>query len=195
MKKLTLIIIGALSVALITATVAYHKERAERKRLNDNQTALMSQVDYWTAENEKSAADVLKLTLTVNELKNTNKQLNKTVEDLGIKLKRVQSASTSGTKTEIKIVTQIRDSIVYRDSIIAPIKIFDWNDAWVDVKGLIERDSVDLSFCSRDTLTTVVHKIPHKFWFIKWGCKAVKQTVVTSNPHSKITYNEYIELK
>lgn len=195
MKKRLLTVIGVLVLFLIASVVALRKARAEKERLEANQTALLSQVEYYTTKNGKSAADVRKLTLTVDELKQYNATLKKTADDLGIKLKRVQSASTSGVRTEVKFVTQVRDSIVYRDSIIVPVKAFAWSDPWTDVQGVIERDSVDLSVQSVDTLTTIVHKVPHKFWFIKWGCKAIKQTVVSSNPHAKITYTEYIELK
>lgn len=195
MKRITFTIIGVLIASLIAAVIGLRKERAEKERFKANQTALLAQVDYWATENEKSAAEVLKLTLTADELKKSNARLKATADELGIKLKRVQSASTSATKTEIKVMTQVRDSIVYRDSIITPIKVFSWRDSWTDVNGVIERDSVDLSVSSVDTLTTIVHKVPHKFWFIKWGCKAVKQTVVSSNPHTKITYTEYIEVK
>lgn len=195
MKKQLLTVIGVLVLFLIASVVALRKARAEKERLEANQTALLSQVEYYTAKNGKSAADVRKLTLTVDELKQYNATLKKTADDLGIKLKRVQSASTTGVRTEVKFVTQVRDSIVYRDSIIVPVKAFTWRDPWTDVQGVIERDSVDLSVQSVDTLTTIVHKIPHKFWFIKWGCKAIKQTVVSSNPHTKITYTEYIEVK
>ena len=195
MKKRLLTVIGVLVLFLIASVVALRKARAEKERLEANQTALLSQVEYYTTKNSKSAADVRKLTLTVDELKQYNATLKKTADDLGIKLKRVQSASTSGVRTEVRFVTQVRDSIVYRDSIIVPVKAFTWRDPWTDVAGVIERDSVDLSVQSVDTLTTIVHKIPHKFWFIKWGCKAIKQTVVSSNPHTKITYTEYIEVK
>ena len=195
MKKMLLYTIGILIVLLIASVIGLRKERAEKERFKANQTALLAQVDTLTTENGKHAADVLKLSLTVDELKQTNAALKKTTDDLGIKLKRVQSASTTGVKTEVKFITQVRDSIVYRDSIVVPVKAFTWRDAWTDVKGVIEKDSVDLSVSSVDTLTTIVHKVPHKFWFIKWGCKAIKQTVASSNPHTKITYTEYIEVK
>lgn len=195
MRKALLIVNAALILFIGVLAYCIQKERSEKERFKTNQTALLAQVDYWATENEKSAADVLKLTLTANELRKSNAQLKATADELRIKLKRVQSASTSATKTEIKVVTQVRDSIIYRDSIITPIKVFSWRDAWTDVNGVIERDSVDLLVSSVDTLTTIVHKVPHKFWFIKWGCKAIKQTVVSSNPHTKITYTEYIEVK
>lgn len=195
MKKAIVITIATLLTALIASVIGLRRERAEKERFKANQTALLSQVDYWTTENEKSAADVLKLSLTVNELQSSNDQLKRTADELNIKLKRIQSASTTATETEVKVITQVRDSIIYRDSVIVPVKAFVWRDAWTDINGVIGKDSVDLSVSSVDTLTTIVHKIPHKFWFIKWGCKAIKQTVVSANPHTKITYNEYIEVK
>ncbi len=195
MKKALYTTIVILAALLIAHIATLRKVRAEKERLEANQTALLSKVDTLTTESGKHAAEVLKLTLTADELKKSNARLKATADELHIKLKRVQSASTSATKTDIKIITQVRDSIVYRDSIIIPVKAFTWSDPWTDVTGVIERDSVDVSVTSVDTLTTIVHKIPHKFWFIKWGCKAIKQTVVSSNPHTKITYNEYIEVK
>lgn len=195
MKRVLLIIFGVLILWIVALSYGLKKERADKERFKANQTALLSQVDTLTTENGKHAADVLKLSLTVDELRNANAQLVKTADELNIKLKRIQSASTTATNTEVKVITQVRDSIVYRDSVIVPVKVFTWRDSWTDVNGVIERDSVDLLVSSVDTLTTIVHKVPHKFWFIKWGCKAIKQTVVSSNPHTKITYTEYIEVK
>ena len=116
-------------------------------------------------------------------------------KDLYINVKGMQSASTTATRTEIKVVTEIRDSIVYRDSIKERIQVFRWDDPWVSILGKIERDSIGMNVESRDTLTQIVHRVPHKFWFIKWGTKAIRQDIVSSNPHTKITYSEYIELK
>lgn len=195
MKRILLIIFGVLILWIVILSYGLKKERAEKERFKANQTALLSQVEYWSTENEKSAADVLRLTLTVNELENYNARLRQTTKELDIKLKRIQSASTTATNTEVKVITQVRDSIVYRDGVIVPVKAFTWRDPWTDISGVMERDSVDLLVSSVDTLTTIVHKVPHKFWFIKWGCKAIKQTVVSANPHTKITYNEYIEVK
>ncbi len=195
MKKIFITIIGVLVAALIASVIGLRHERAEKERFKANQTALLAQVDTLTTENGKHVAEVLKLSLTVDELRNANARLVKTADELNIKLKRIQSASTTSTNTEVKVITHVRDSVVYRDRVVIPVKAFTWRDAWTDVNGVIERDSVDLDIVSRDTLTTIVHKVPHKFWFIKWGCKAIKQMVISSNPHTKITYTEYIELK
>lgn len=194
MKKIAIYVIIGLGLLVVGLSIALDKANSDKKRFKANQAALLHQVDTLTTKYGKSAAEALKLSLTVKELENSKAQYKELADELNIKLKRVQSISSSNTKTDIKIVTQVRDSIVYRDSIITPVKVFAWSDAWVDIRGKIDHDSVDLSLQSVDTLTTIVHKIPHKFLFFKWGCKAIKQTIVSSNPHTKITYTEYIEL-
>ena len=71
-----------------------------------------------------------------------------------------------------------------------------WKDPWVNVDGIIKPDStVDLSIQSVDTLFQVVHRVPKKFLFIRYGTKAIRQEITSSNPHTKIVYSEYIELK
>ena len=87
------------------------------------------------------------------------------------------------------------DSIVYRDGVLDSLKMFKWSDAWVDVAGEIRGRDVSLDVVSNDTIRQIIHRVPKKFWFIKWGTKAIRQEVVSSNPHTKITYTEYIELK
>lgn len=195
LQRILFSIIAVMAVALVTVIKSCQNEREEKERFQSNQTALLSQVDYWTTESGESAAEVRKLTLTVDELRSVNSKLKETAEDLGIKLSRIQSASTTSTSSDLHIITEVRDSIIYRDSIIMPVETFRWRDPWTEIVGVISKDSVDLSLSSTDTLTTIAHKIPHKFWFIKWGCKSIEQTVISSNPHTRIIYSEHIEIK
>lgn len=169
----------------------------ENDRLQHNQDALMDDVTYYQTEAGKSAASVQRMELTNSELEAHNKELTKVVDDLNIKLKRVQAATTTATKTRVDIKTIIRDSIVYVDSgRIDKVPAIKWQDPWVNVDGLILPDStMDLKVQSVDTLYQVIHRVPKKFWFIKYGTKAIHQDITSSNPHTKIVYSEYIELK
>lgn len=169
----------------------------ENDRLKHNQDALMDDVTYYQTEVGKYAASVQMMELTNSELEAHNKELNKVVDDLNIKLKRVQAATTTATKTRVDIKTIIRDSIVYVDSgRIDKVPAIKWQDPWVNVDGLILPDStMDLKVQSVDTLYQVIHRVPKKFWFIKYGTKAIRQDITSSNPHTKIVYSEYIELK
>jgi len=51
-----------------------------------------------------------------------------------------------------------------------------------------------VSLVSRDTLYQVVHRVPRRFLFIRWGTKGIRQEMVNCNPHAEITYSQYIEL-
>ena len=115
MRKLLIYINMALLVAVVSLSCWLGNVRTEKKRLANNQEALLTDVEYYKTESGKNAASVLKLELSKSELERHCQDLTKTVEDLNIKISRIQSASTTVTKTEVEIQTVVRDSIVYRD--------------------------------------------------------------------------------
>lgn len=194
MNKILLYVNVALILTVSVLSYWLNNVREEKKRLADNQEALLSDVDYYKTESGKNAASVLKLELSKSELENHCQYLTKTIDDLNIKIGRIQSASTTVTKTEVEIQTVVRDSIVYRD-LPVNLKVIKWRDPWVTLNGVLDGETFSAKIESVDTLSQVVHRIPKKFLFIKWGTKAIRQEVVSSNPHSKIVYTEYIELK
>lgn len=194
MRKLLIYINMALLVAVVSLSCWLGNVRTEKKRLANNQEALLTDVEYYKTESGKNAASVLKLELSKSELERHCQDLTKMVDDLNIKISRIQSASTTVTKTEVEIQTVVRDSIVYRDLPIS-IKVINWRDPWIKLNGVLNGDTFSAKIESVDTLQQVVHRIPKKILFIKWGTKAIRQEVVSSNPHSKIVYTEYIELK
>lgn len=183
-----------LLVTVVSLSCWLGNVREEKKRLANNQEALLSDILYYKTKSGKNAASVQKLELTKSELEKHCQDLNKTIDDLNIKIGRIQSASTTVTKTEVEIQTVVRDSIVYRDFPVS-LKVIKWRDPWVTLKGVLDGETFSAKIESVDTLSQVVHRIPKKFLFIKWGTKAIRQEVVSSNPHSKIVYTEYIELK
>lgn len=196
MNKYLCIICAVLVAACATLWGVNDNLRKSKNRLANNQEALLGEVRYYQDKAGKHAASVQRLELTKNELESYNGKLNKVIDDLNIRLKRVQMASTTATRTNVEIKTVIKDSIVYVDSgRVATMPSITWRDPWVSVNGIIKPDStVDLSVQSIDTLYQVVHRVPKKFLFFRWGTKAIRQEMVSSNPHTKIVYSEYIEL-
>lgn len=194
MKKILLYGNIALIIAVMVLSCWLNNTREEKKRLANNQESLLSDIEYYKTESGKNAASVQKLELSKSELEKHCQDLTKTVDDLNIKISRIQSASTTVTKTEVEIQTVVRDSIVYRDLPIS-VKVINWRDPWIKLNGVLDGDTFSAKIESVDTLHQVVHRIPKKFLFIKWGTKAIRQEVVSSNPHSKIVYTEYVELK
>lgn len=75
------------------------------------------------------------------------------------------------------------------------VRLFRWRDPWVTVEGRIGRDSVACRIRSVDTLRQVVHRIPRRFLFIRWGTKALRQEIVSTNPHTRIVHAEYVKIE
>lgn len=196
MNKYLCIACVILAVACASLWGVNSNLRQEKERLTGNQEALMDEVQYYQDEAGRNAASVQRLELSKAELEAYNGELAQRIEDLNIKLKRVQAATTTATQTNVEIKTIIKDTIIYRDTGMLVLPAIKWQDPWVNVDGIIKPDStVDLSIQSVDTLFQVVHRVPKKFLFIRYGTKAIRQEITSSNPHTKIVYSEYIELK
>lgn len=194
MSKYLVSIIVVLSLAAGTLYWQLDKTRSEKNRLANNQEALLTDVEFYRTEAGYFAASVQRLELSKSELEKYNDELVSTVKDLNIKIKRIQAASTTATESKYEIETVVKDSIVYRDRPVT-LQAINYSDPWITLAGVIDSSLFKGNINTRDTLVQVVHRIPKKFWFIKWGTKAIKQEVVSKNPHSSITYTEYIELK
>lgn len=171
------------------------KLKAEKERLDGNQTALLEKVEFYQTESGKSAASVQALTLSKSEMEKHCADLTNTIKELDLKVKRLQATSTTATKTEVEVETIVKDSIIYRDTSYLKVQAIRWKDPWINVDGLIADKKLVLRIQSVDTLFQVVHRVPKQWLFFRWGTKAIRQEVVSSNPHTKIVYSEYIELK
>lgn len=198
MSKKTLIL-TLLSAILLVACVVLIGEndtlRAENVRLESNQQALMDKADYYQTQAGKSAASVQMLELTKSELEENYDKVCQTAKELDVKLKRIKAASTTESNTQLFISTVVKDSIIYKDGATDTCKVLDWKDPWVSVDGELRNGNITLSVFSVDTLIQVIHRVPKRFLFFKFGTKAVRQTITSSNPHTKITYTEYMELR
>ena len=82
-------------------------------------------------------------------------------------------------------------SSIVRDT----VRLFRWRDTWVSVEGRIEEDSVSCRVESVDTLRQIVYRIPRRFLFIRWGTKALRQRIVSTNPHTRIVAAEYVRIE
>lgn len=63
------------------------------------------------------------------------------------------------------------------------------------ISGVIDSGKVNLSVNTTDTILQIVHRVPKRFLFFRFGCKAIRQEIVSKNPYNRIVYSEYIELK
>lgn len=222
MKRYLILVLLVLAGLLWLQTVRLRSERAERRRVQSNIEVLTDSVEFYRTQSGKYAASRQVFELKASELERYNAQLAATVRELRIRNRRLETAAMTATRTEVQVKVPLEDAgqkppawekfgeAVRRDADSvkaalnrkffghspAPVaKIFNWSDRHVSVDGVIRDDSVICHVVSIDTLQQIVHRVPRRFLFIRWGTKAVRQEVVSSNPHTRIIYTEYIELK
>ena len=169
----------------------------EQQREKSNNQALLQSVNYYKTEAEKSAASVQILRLKCGEFEELRAADAEKIRQMGLKIRRLESAANSVTQTKLEVVVPIRDTVVIRDTVktIDTLRLFRWQDNWVTIDGVIDSDSVACTLRSVDTLHQVVYRVPRRFWFIKFGTKALRQHIVSSNPHSEIVYTEYVKIE
>ncbi len=196
MSRLLSYTILALLLSLMITIKSCNSIQQERNRFADNQRALLDKAHYYETQNRLSVASVERLTLRASELEDSKSELVEVCDDLRIKVKRLQSASTTVTQTKYEFKTIFKDSVVVRsDAVLDTIKCMSYKDPWLSFEGCTSDNlNFDVQIESRDTIIQIVHRVPRKFWFIKWGTKAIRQEVISQNPYSKIEYVEYIEL-
>lgn len=194
MKRFLIISFFVLIGTVAALSYFLSREKKETKRLTGNQRSLLEEVYLYRTKDSLSAASVERLELTNREFERYCEDLKARVEQLGIKVKRLQSVASTAVETEYKVITQLKDSVIFRDSAIL-LKCLELHTPYLDVSGCIDQNKFTGSILSRDTLYQIVHRIPHRFWFIKWGTKAIRQEIVSRNPDSRIVYSQYIELR
>ena len=222
MKRLLIIAIVVLNCMMLIQAALLRAERAERRRIQTNNEVLTDSVEFYRTASGKHAASRQVLELRASEMERYNAQLAAQVRELRIKVRRLEAAATTATRTEVQITAplepvgrkpsawekygagvrraadSVKAALDWRYSGLPKIpeaKVFRWADQHVSVDGIIRDDSVSCHVTSIDTLQQIVHRVPRRFLFIRWGTKAIRQEVVSSNPHTRITYTEYIELK
>lgn len=206
MKKYLFIAIAVLLLAVGALGYILTLQQREVTRLKSNQEHLLSEMadlsdtlGYYRTKSDEYAVSVGVLQLSKAELERNCTRLKAEIKDLGIKLKRVEEAATTATSTQVQIVTQVRDSIVYiRDSTSwrpDSLKYIRWQDPWVTFEGELRGEELKAQVESRDTLIQIMHRVPKKFLFFRWGTKEIRQEVKTKNPHTIITYTETIKVQ
>lgn len=176
--------------------------KAEASRLEDNQAALLGQIERYKTENGELAASVQAVTLKADELSSLIPAYESELKQLRIDLKNAKSLARLSTQTTAEIAAPLivrelkeDDAPASSESEQSAPRDFSWSDEWIAVSGKVYRDTVVCSFVSRDSLTLVAHYARRKCIFARWRKgKLVKYDVVSANPHTEIADVEYIEV-
>lgn len=198
------IYIVVITVVAVIAILLLSGKIKEVARLESNQQSLLDDIHAYRTENGLSAASVERLQLTVreytsalNESDSVRVAQKRIIDELNLKVRRLQAISQSIAMMKIDTTTDYvsRDTLPAITSPKAPAcsGLVEWSDPWVSISVRINENRAHVNIMSADTLYQVIHRVPRRFLFIRYGTKAVRQEVVSSNPHTKLVYTEYIE--
>ena len=191
MRKAIIVVASIAIVATVVCSLIIVHLHDENQRLRRNQHSLLSDITLYQTKAGESAASVEVLELELHELREHRAKDAEHIKELGIKLRRAESYAKSVAQMQREASIPLRDSVVERDS----IKIFDTTlDCHTRLRGRVSTDSLYVDIRQRDTIYQVVHRVPRKFLFFRFGTKAIHQDVWSSNPNTEIVYTEYIEL-
>lgn len=192
-------------LALVVAFKECHDLRGEAERTKENQDILLhnGRVEIGRTQSGRPRASVSAITLKTSDLKrNPDSLLAVNRKELKIKSSRIMAAATTSTTTKVDVKAAIQPvphdtcsrslSGLYRPPDVSQVS---WSDPWITLRGDIEGDSMQVHIESRDTLQMIVHRVPKKFLFFRYGTKGVRMEVVSQNPHSQLSYPRIIMFK
>lgn len=180
-------------------------DQGEVERTKENQDILLhnGRVEIGRTQSGRPRASVQAITLKTSDLKrNPDSLLAVNRKELKIKNSRIMAAATTSTTTQVDVKAAIRAvphdtcsrlSGPYRPPDVS--QTVSWSDPWITLRGNIEGDSMQMHIESRDTLQMIVHRVPKKFLFFRYGTKGVRMEVVGQNPHSQLSYPKIIMFK
>lgn len=209
MKLKIQILVISVIIVLVGYGVFLFQENASLKKVNEvqksNIESLITGIDTIRLKNNQQAIEVKNLQLTAQDFQTYKKDAVKTIENMGIKIKNLQSYSRTDMIIKIPVEGKVKfqaqnpkeNELVDEDSIDDCLEdyvaVIDIHEPYLDVHGTIVGETVELEVNTEVKLEQVASIIPkHKFLWWSWGVKAVKQTITTDNPYVKINYSEFI---
>ena len=197
-SKVTLTLVFILGAALALTLPQVYRLKKENRRLAANQALLLNggRIQQLRTTDGRNAAAVEALTLKTAELARSGDSLLNVAHTLGLKNRRLQALARAASISHTPIRTIVRDSVIIQ----APgrtdtLPCLSYTDPWLTFSGCLRADSFAGHIRSADTLDIVVHRVPRRFLFFRWGTKAVQMHVVNRNPHASVSYLKYIRLE
>jgi hypothetical protein len=166
---------------------------ADNQRLSSNIKTLGAELSMVKTKSGQLAAQSDLLVLQTRELKKLFPKEVKQIENLGVKVNKTTQFSTTVVETKTNVLTTLRDSLIL-DTI--QVRVFDYQDQWYQIKGVIEKDTQRLVIKSMDTLTQVLYYGERqKPWLWFFSPRKLQQRVSVSNPNATIKYSQTIQIQ
>lgn len=169
--------------------------KEERDRQEQNSDALLSEMKRWQVDSATMATDVKTLRLSVDEFKRYRTSDLAKIKEMGIKIKHLEAAAKHEIEVDVPIHAAIRDSVVVRDSVALRVQAVSMVNPYIQLHGVIERDSLIGSVHLPVTLRQAVWIEYKRRWLFWKKVKAVHQVITTDNPYVEVKYSEFINIQ
>ena len=181
-------------IILVAIYISFSHLKNENKRLKANQETLLDSVKSFKVSDSFKA-------ITVGNLELSLKQFKKYHADDAILIKQLKGqkpevAIKQSVQTEYKVRTELKDSIIYKDT----LKTILYKSKWNYISGFVDKDTINLNIINYDELLITESLQKKKFLFFRlpiniFGYKRKVLNVISKNPNTKITSAEYITIK
>lgn len=169
--------------------------KQERDRHEQNSDALLSDLKRWQVDSATMATDVKTLRLSMDELERYRADDLAKIKQMGIKVKNLEATAKHQIEVDAPIRATVRDSVVVRDSIAVRVQAVSMMNPFIQLHGVIERDSLIGSVHLPVTLRQAVWIEYKRRWLFWKKVKAVHQVITTDNPYVEVKYSEFINIQ
>lgn len=182
------------TIILVACCISFSHLKSENKRLKANQETLLNSIKSFKISDSLKAIAVGNLELSL-------KQYKKYHADDAILIKQLKGQKPEviikpSIQTEYKVITELKDSIIYKDT----LKTILYKSKWNYISGFINKDTINLNIINYDDLLITESLQKKKFLFFRlpisiFGYKRKVLNVISKNPNTRITSAEYVTIK
>lgn len=189
-----LFITSGVTISLLVSRNAYLSKEKERFRINTD--ALLSDIQHIQIDSAMMASTVKVLQLSLDEYKRYRAEDAATIKKMGVKIKDLETTGRHDIEINAPIDTEVKDSIVYKDTVAVFIRNVKMDTPYIKLDGVIE----DNHLTGRIRLPVHLHQAiwieyKHRLLWWRWKVKAIHQTMASDNPYAEIKYSEFINIK
>ena len=195
MRKVLLIAIAVLSVAVAILWQRASRLGRERDRYRSNTEVLLSDLKRIQVDSATMAVDVKSLRLTVDEYKRFRAEDAEQLKRLGVKIRNLEAAARHEIEVSGPIDAVVRDTVVIRDTVPVLRQKVEMLTPHIRLTGLIEDERLRGEIRIPVTLHQAVWIEYKRRWLFWKRVKAVHQTISSDNPYVEIGYSEYIQMQ
>lgn len=179
-------------MSLFVLTIHVKRLRTKIDVYKNNEVTLKEGIRRYVTQDSLNAIQIGKLILSKKEFKTQESALLEEIKKLKIKVGRLNAVLETQSEVKTQMVIVFHDSIIELNKVV---KCLEYDDNYFKINACIENDTLKGELTYRDTLIQVIHRVPRKFLFIKFGTKAIKQEAYFKNKNAHIAYSRFIEIK